>query len=178
MTTRFGLSGYGLWGRLHAPAIRDTPGVRYHVDRRLPWRLYTRLVEIVDAIRRVLEPRGDVRLAYLFGSAARRSGKAARDVDVGILFEPIPAPRALDHLASDLEAAGRRRVDLVVLNVAPPLLLHEVIRTGRLIVGRHEAERVEFEARAIARYLDTAYLRRVQRSYLRERVQAFRARSA
>lgn len=120
-----------------------------------------------------------MRLAYLFGSAAARPGRGrARDVDIGILFELLPTPRELDDLTSDLQTIVRRPVDLVVLNTAPPLLGHEVIRTGRVIVCRDEEERVAYEARTIARYLDTAHLRRIQQSYLRERVKAFRARSA
>jgi hypothetical protein len=90
----------------------------------------------------------------------------------------VPAPRELDRLATDLEVAAGRRVDLVVLNQAPPLLTHEAIREGRLIVCRDEDERVRFQTRATARYLDTHYLRQVQHRYLRERVDALRARSA
>jgi predicted nucleotidyltransferase len=135
-------------------------------------------VEIVHAIQRTLKRRRDVRLVYLFGSSGRTDGTVPADVDIGILFEPLPAPRDLDHLTTELQTAARRRVDLVILNVAPPLLCHEVIRAGRVILCRDEDQRVAFEARAIARYLDTAHLRRVQRGYLRERVQTFRARSA
>ena len=94
------------------------------------------------------------------------------------MFSPIPAPAQLDQLATNLEAAARRRVDLVVLNEAPPLLTHEVIRAGLLIVCRDEDERVRFQTRATSRYLDTAYLRRVQYAYLRERADARRARPA
>jgi hypothetical protein len=95
-----------------------------------------------------------------------------------VLFLLVPAPRELDRLATDLEAVAGRRVDLVVLNEAAPLLTHEAIRAGRLIVCRDEEERVRFQTRATARYLDTGYLRRVQHRYLRERVDARRARSA
>ncbi len=68
--------------------------------------------------------------------------------------------------------AIRRRVDLVVLNGAPPLLAHEAIRSGRLIVCRDDDERVSFQTHATRRYLGTAHLRRVQHAYLRERAEA------
>ena len=77
-----------------------------------------------------------------------------------------------------ISTAAGRRVDLVVLNEAPPLLTHEVIRAGLVIVCRDDDERVDFETRATARYLDTAYLRRVQHHYLRERAEARRAHPA
>ena len=138
---------------------------------------YTRLVDAVEAVRRVLEGRADVRLAYLFGSVARGEGRASSDLDVGVVFSPVPAAAELDRLAIELEVAASRRVDLAVLNDAPPLLTHEAIRANRLIVCRDEDERVRFHTHATARYLDTARLRRVQHAYLRERAEAHRARS-
>ena len=132
----------------------------------------------VEALRRALAGRSDVRLGYLFGSAARGESRPASDLDVGIVFLPVPAPPELDQLATDLESAAGRRVDLVVLNEAAPLLTHEAIRARRLIVCRDDDERVEFETRATRRYLDTAHLRRVQHEYLRERAEARRARPA
>ena len=132
----------------------------------------------VAALRRVLEGRAEVRLAYLFGSVARGEDRRSSNFDVGVVFSPIPAPAQLDQLGTELGAAAGRRVDLVVLNDAPPLLTHEAIRPGRVIVCRDDDERVEFETRATARYLDTAHLRRTQHRYLRERAEARRARPA
>lgn len=97
---------------------------------------------------------------------------------MGVVFAPVPPPRELDGLATALEAGVGRRVDLVVLNEAPPLLAHEAIRDGQRLVCVDEDERVRFETRAIAKYLDTAHLRRIQRDYLREWVEARGARSA
>ena len=130
------------------------------------------------AVRRVLEGHAEVRLAYLFGSVARGEDRRSSDLDVGVVFSPIPAPALLDQLATDPEAATGRRVDLVVLNEAPPLLTHEAIRAGHVIVCRDDDERVDFETHATARYLDTAHLRRVQHHDLRERAEARRARPA
>ncbi|MGH7308427.1 MAG: type VII toxin-antitoxin system MntA family adenylyltransferase antitoxin [Candidatus Rokuibacteriota bacterium] len=134
------------------------------------------MVGALEGIRLVLEPRADVRLAYVFGSTARGEARPESDVDVAVLFDPEPGPRHLDSLTSDLQAAARRPVDLVVLNTAPPLLVHQILKTGRRVLTRAEDERVRFETRATARYLDTAHLRRVQHQYLRERADAFRAR--
>jgi predicted nucleotidyltransferase len=132
----------------------------------------------VAVLRRPLEGRAEVRLAYLFGSVARGEARRSSDLDVGVLFSPIPAAVELDQLATDLEAAAGRHVDLVVLNEAAPLLTHEAIRARRAIVCRNDDERVDFETRATARYLDTVYLRRVQHRYMRERAEARRARPA
>ncbi len=131
----------------------------------------------LQSIRRLLEARPDVRLAYLFGSAARGEERPRSDLDVGVLFEDDPAPEAINRLVAELERAVGRPVDLVVLGTAPPLLAHEVISRGTLLVCRDEDDRVRFAARTVARYLDTAPLRAVQHAYLRERAEARRARS-
>ncbi len=133
-------------------------------------------MEPLEAIHRVLDVRADVRLAYVFGSTVSGQTRASSDVDVAVLFEAEPGARDLDSLTTDLQEVARHAVDLVVLNTAPPLLIHQIIKTGRRVVCRAEGERVRFEARAAARYLDTAHLRRVQHRYLRERADAFRAR--
>ena len=107
-------------------------------------------MERIDAIRRVLESRADVRLVYVFGSAARGEARASSDVDVAVLFETLPEARDLDRLATDLHTVAGRRVDLVVLNTAPPLLANEIVRTGRRLTCRSEADRVRFETRTTA----------------------------
>ena len=58
---------------------------------------------------------------------------------------------------------------------APPLPLREVIVHGRLLVARDDAERVDFETRALLRFMDTAHLRRVQAEYLDAWAEAYRA---
>jgi len=133
-------------------------------------------MECIDSIRRALESRTDVRLAYVFGSTARGEARASSDVDVAVLFETLPEAGDLDRLATDLQTETGRRIDLVVLNTAPPRLANEIVKTGRRLTCRSEADRVRFETHATARYLDTAHMRRVQHRYLRERVEAFRAR--
>jgi predicted nucleotidyltransferase len=126
-------------------------------------------VESTDAIRELLAARADVRIAYVFGSMAAGRAHAGSDVDVAVVFSVRPAPRVLDELVEELEHAAGRRVDLIDLAAAPPLLAHEVVKSGTVIVCRDDAERGEFEARTVLRYLDTAHLRRIQERYLRER---------
>ena len=135
-------------------------------------------MDIDERIRLALRERHDISLAYLFGSCVSGTARPGSDVDVAILlFDHLPTPALLDRLTEDLGAATERRVDLVVLNAAPPLLAREVIARGRLVMCRDEDERVRFETRTTARYQDTAHLRRVQYAYLRERAEAHRAGS-
>lgn len=126
----------------------------------------------IDGIRGVLDRRADVRLAYVFGSVARGRARPRSDVDVAVLCAGASAPRVLDQLTEELEDAAGRRVDLIDLATAPPLLAHQVVSTGTCIVCRHPSERAAFETRTVLRYLDTAHLRKIQHGYLAKRAQA------
>ena len=117
------------------------------------------------------------RLVYAFGSAARGETGPRSDVDVAVLLA-----RALTW---DEERELRARVavavpeaDLVVLNDAGPVLRHEVVTTGRCLLARDEREQAEFEILTLSRYLDFEPMRRVQREYLRARVEERRGSPA
>ncbi|HXV60710.1 MAG TPA: nucleotidyltransferase domain-containing protein [Vicinamibacteria bacterium] len=132
----------------------------------------------VGKLQDVLRGRSDIRLAYLFGSTAHGRQRPSSDVDIGVLFASQPTPATLDGLAAELASAARQSVDLVNLGTAPPLLAHEIVSQGKILVCRDDEERARFEARVIARYLDTAHLREVQYGYLRDRIEARRATSS
>lgn len=64
------------------------------------------------------------------------------------------------------------KVDVVILNEAPPLLTYEgVIRGGRLLFERHRLARIRFEVRAFQEYVDTAPLREIQSRCLKKAIQ-------
>ena len=151
------------------PRLRPGPVARFPTA---PCAAYIALVTEIEALRKVLDPRDDVRLCYVFGSVARRRARRTSDVDVAVLFAGEPAPATLDRLTEDLEEATGRSVDLVDLATASPLLTHQIVSTGSCAVYRDRAERSAFETRAILRYLDTAHLRNIQHTYLRKRARA------
>ncbi|MFQ5525929.1 MAG: nucleotidyltransferase domain-containing protein [Thermoanaerobaculia bacterium] len=95
--------------------------------------------------------------AYLFGSWGRGTAGSGSDVDLGLLFEEAP-PAELDsepfRLESELEVALAIPVQAVVLNTAPPDLLHRVLRDGAIILDRDRAARIRFEVQARKEYFD------------------------
>lgn len=97
----------------------------------------------IEALQAMLAARRDVRLAYIFGSAITGLQTPSSDIDIAVSFDPQPEPALLDVLTEELEAACGRRVDLVDLSKASPLLAHEVIR-GRCIVEKDPDFRAEF----------------------------------
>ena len=122
-----------------------------------------RLVEVLAA-----DPR--VRLVYAFGSAASGVAGPLSDVDVAVLLDRAPGWDEERELRARLDAVAPR-VDLVILNEAPPALRFEVITAGRCLLARDACEQAEFEITSLSRFLDFQPVRRVQQEYLRARVE-------
>jgi predicted nucleotidyltransferase len=120
------------------------------------------ILRVTDGIRihdleRALRSGPPLRLALLFGSAARGSLRPDSDIDVGIV--PVDPELTLAdeiRLQRDLEKACGRDVDLVRLDRASTFLLGEVARDGRLVLERAPGEFVRFRARALGEWLDFA----------------------
>lgn len=95
-------------------------------------------------------------VAYLFGSYAKGNQTIKSDIDVAVLLSETPQ-RMLEyylHLINKLSQVLGNEVDLVILNTAPPLLKHQIIKHGKVVYCRDEKARIEFEARAQDEYLD------------------------
>ena len=110
----------------------------------------------MDVVRRTIESDPRVAYAILFGSAARGTGHAASDVDVALGAAEGRPLTALDlgDIASRLEAALGRAVDVVDVDQAPPALAYRVFRDGLVLVARDRPRLAARRARAILEYLD------------------------
>jgi predicted nucleotidyltransferase len=109
-----------------------------------------------------------VACAYLYGSTARGDAKPSSDVDIAVLYREAPAAN-LDGLGFDLAGVLERRlgrhVDLVVLNRAPPDLVHRILRDGVLLLDRDPSQRIAFEVKSRNEYFDVLpYLREYRRA--------------
>jgi len=105
---------------------------------------------------------------YLFGSVARGTSRDDSDVDLAVLFDAAP-PRTLAGMPFELEDQLRkllgRDVQVVVLNRAPPDLVHRVLRDGILVLDRDPAARIRFEVKLRNEYFDLLpHLQRYRRS--------------
>lgn len=120
---------------------------------------------IVESLKVELEGAPPELLAvYLYGSTARGEHTDKSDVDLGLFYREEP-PRTLDspprRLESRLELALRRTVQVVVMNSAPPDLVHRILRDGILCLDRDRSARIRFEVKARNEYFDLLpYLRR------------------
>ena len=132
-------------------------------------------MESLPELTAYLRARPEILLAYLFGSVAAGRSHSLSDIDIAVLvneaeFQVLDARMPWGYQAFlSAELAGvlhRDDVDLVLLHCAPPLLGHQVVRFGTVLLSRDEEIRVSFEVRVHQDYLDTKYLREVQGGYL------------
>ena len=107
----------------------------------------------------VLDPREEILEAYLFGSHARGQAQRHSDVDVAVYIDETRADDSgfgyRAYLTTELMAGlGINEVDVVVLNRAPPLLYHRVLRDGVRLLSRDLRATTTREGRAVSRYCD------------------------
>ena len=115
--------------------------------------------------------------AYLFGSQARGASGPLSDVDVAVLASESLAGkgarfdlrlRLTNALISMLQV---NQVDVVVLNDAPLLLQHRVLRDGLVLFCRDELARVRYETQAILKYLDFQHIEHMHNEALMRRIE-------
>jgi hypothetical protein len=83
-----------------------------------------------------------------------------------VFIEPSLAPPTPYGYATNLSATlgsatGRKDIDVVVLNQAPPLLYYRVLSGGRRLLSRDLRATTTREGRALSRYCD--YLPQLRR---------------
>jgi predicted nucleotidyltransferase len=114
--------------------------------------------DLLDAIRDYVNRQPEVDAAYLFGSRAKGKERAASDVDVALLVDEGSAPEStpayrLEQIMA-LEDICGRPADVVILNDAPLVLRHQILKYGRLIYERDHRRRVDFEVQSLQAYFD------------------------
>ena len=127
---------------------------------------------LVAALHDYFSSQQDVIAAYLFGSRVAGKARPDSDVDTAVLISEEDGVARFERrlrLMSEVSEVCGREADVVVLNDAPPLLQHQVLKHGRLIFERDRAARVEFEVRAGKIYADLKPMRRFfQQALFRE----------
>jgi hypothetical protein len=110
----------------------------------------------MEGLEKVLAEDPRIVYALVFGSSARGTAHAGSDLDIAIGLEPRTRIGALElgGLIARLEGAGGRRVDVVVVNEAPPPVAYRIFRDGRVILEKDHRTLVEHKTRAILEYLD------------------------
>ena len=121
----------------------------------------------LDALAR----RHGVRLLLQHGSTVTGRTHAGSDLDLAVLLNHAPeSADAYLALVGDIqEAFSGRRVDVVVLNHADPLLLKRVTERSTLLYGDAAALR-DWRLYAFKRYQDHRRFLAMERDYVRRQV--------
>ncbi len=119
---------------------------------------YASLVTPIELIERRLTAIDEILFAYLFGSRAGGRPRPDSDWDVAVfLRDGLTRRQRFDvrvRLSADLEELGK--VDVVILNDAPPLLAHRVL-TGRRLLVRDKVALVRFFVKTMTLAEDRRY---------------------
>lgn len=126
------------------------------------------------SIRRAVEPIEDISLLVLFGSRAGRRIRDDSDLDVAVLpgsGDPVSRRKILSCTASALAGiAPGGRVDVVLLDEAPELLRHQIMKTGRVVLARDPAAWRAWRVRTMREHGDREPYRRLLASAQRRRL--------
>ena len=116
-----------------------------------------------------------VRLAYLFGSVAEGKQGWLSDIDLAVFLDESLSKNERFNLQlkliSDLTGILKTdKVDLVIMNDAPPSLNYEIIKANHPLLVRDEEKKIDFEHGILSRYLDRRYYEKRWTSELLKRV--------
>jgi predicted nucleotidyltransferase len=107
-----------------------------------------------------LLPRNEVLEAYLFGSHALGRAQPHSDIDVAVYVDPHGLLASYQYgYTADLtsylmQRLGTNAIDVVLLNEAPPLVYHRVLRDGHRVLSRDLRATTTREGYALSRYWD------------------------
>lgn len=112
-----------------------------------------------ERLTRALDPRAEILEAYVFGSRARGDANRESDIDVAVYIDEERAEAGPFGYQADLTshlmgALGTNAVDVVILNRAPPLLYHRVLRDGVRLLSRDLRATTTRAGQALSRYFD------------------------
>jgi predicted nucleotidyltransferase len=129
---------------------------------------------LLRAVANAAESLPEIQAAFLFGSQASGRVRADSDVDIAILIDGTSASvdartrlrRVIEALAAHVAAD---RLDVVILNDAPPALAFQVLKGGKLAFERDRTALHRFRVRTYARHSDFESTERFFRAVTRRR---------
>lgn len=125
---------------------------------------------LVAQIKKALSKEPRIRLAYVLGSVVSGRERADSDFDLAVVIDDVTKIefeqiyKLLAHLSfpKDLDLS-------IVDKNSSPLFLFQITSTGRCIYRKSDNEKVAFESFVMKNYYDSAHLRNIYSSYLKER---------
>lgn len=129
------------------------------------------------AVASAAESLPEIQAAFLFGSQASGRARADSDIDVALLIDRdstgVDTRRQLRRVIAALAAhVAADRLDVVILNDAPPALAFQVLKGGKLAFERDRTALHRFRVSTYARHSDFEPTERFFRAATRRRALA------
>lgn len=127
---------------------------------------------LARSLESIFSKRSEIAAAFVFGSVARETEGPLSDLDIAVLLGEAGRMEESGYgylaglTAEIMKALHRNDVDVLLLNTAPPLLKHQVLRDGKLLFCRSPGYLAEFRQRAFNEYQDWLPFLAVQKQYL------------
>lgn len=107
---------------------------------------------------------------YVIGSFASGNANKESDFDLAVVVDSKKYLNEDDVYNFVQEVSFPRDLDLSVVDKgSSPLFLFQIIKTGECIYKRSENDRIKFEAFVLHNYYDTAHIRNIYYSYLKDK---------
>jgi len=139
--------------------------------------------EIENQIADFLKTKGEIMLAYIFGSFVQNN--YYHDIDVAVYLRedfdrkdfPNGSLREKKHpygyessMIGELSSLTKMNIDFVVMNNATILIQQRIINKGMRLFSRDESFRIQYENRIRKLYIDYQHLWNIQRYYLSKHI--------
>jgi uncharacterized protein len=119
------------------------------------------LEQIINKLNDYYRSNDDVLFGYLFGSFAKNKSRSHSDIDIAIYLSDYNREKAHEYKMMNIMALQdifKRPVDLILFNEAPPLLKHEIFKTGILFIEKDHLALVEYKVKNYHQYLNQLYI--------------------
>lgn len=132
--------------------------------------------EILQKISQAFDVEFDIAFAYLFGSVAKGRSGPLSDVDVAVYLHPAGDARSrfkrrLQLMSKLSKTLKRDDVDVVPLQDAPVDLAFEILKHGKLIFSKDDADKATFVFETLRKYHDEAPRRKFEWEVIREELE-------
>ena len=119
---------------------------------------------IIEKLREYYKNKKEAEFVYLFGSYAKGKSNRKSDIDVAVYLNENVSGEFFEYkmgVVCQLQDLLGKSVDVVILNNAEPILVHQVFRYGVLLKGSESRILVEFRRLNFYRYLDQMRISRI-----------------
>ena len=124
--------------------------------------------KLVLQIQQALSKDPKIILAYVLGSVVSGQTKKGSDFDLAVVVDRATEFKSVYNLVSKIHFP--RDLDLSVVDKkSSPIFLFQIISTGECIYSASDRDKISFETFIAKNYYDSAHLRKIYYSYLKDK---------